>query len=262
MFEYSAMSVTVLASDRPMRRSDTGEPARFGPAGGAERRSDSSGLRPLLPVLPPLRPLLPGEGLRRGSVVSVRDGVGSTSLLLALMAGVSAAGGWCAVVGLPALGPPAAVELGIDAERLVMVPDPGPRWASVVAGLLEGFDVVALRPGERVRSHDARRLVGRAREHGAVLMVAGAWEGAELRMSTATPGWHGVGEGHGHLRARRLTVRVEGRGAAARPREGRLWLPGMEGGCSAVGDPVVTDLPLAGGLGPRRLNGDRGTRGA
>jgi hypothetical protein len=203
----------------------------------------------VLPVLPPLRPLLPGGGLRRGSVTAVRDGAGATSLLLALMAGASAAGGWCAVVGLPALGPLAAVELGVAADRLVLVPDPGPRWASVVAGLLEGFDVVALRPDGRVRPQDARRLVGRARERGAALLVAGPWEGAELRVSTTGSDWQGLGPGHGHLRARRLTVRVEGRGAAGQPREGRLWLPGADGGCSAADDRVVTALPLAGGAG-------------
>src|SRR5262245_20127568 len=52
----------------------------------------------LLPVLDPLAPLLPGGGLRRGSVVSVASG--STSLALALLAGASAAGSWCAAVGL------------------------------------------------------------------------------------------------------------------------------------------------------------------
>lgn len=257
------MSVTVLASGRPAGRPGTGKPARVTQPelvretqpDRARRDLSPAGVRPALPVLPPLRPLLPGGGLRRGSVVAVHGGAGATSLLLALMAGASSAGVWCAAVGMPALGPLAAGELGVATERLVMVPEPGHRWASVVAGLLEGFDVVALRQDGRVRPHDARRLVGRARERGAVLLVAGRWEGAELRMSTTGADWQGLGRGHGRLRARRLTVRVEGRGAAGRPREGRLWLPGADGGCAVAdpvdvaGDQVVTALPLAGGAG-------------
>src|SRR5581483_11245519 len=59
----------------------------------------------MLPVRPELRRLLPGGGLRRGSTVAVRDGAapGSVSVLLALLAAASAAGSWCAVVGLPTL---------------------------------------------------------------------------------------------------------------------------------------------------------------
>ncbi|MGH9177562.1 MAG: hypothetical protein ACRD0N_03275, partial [Acidimicrobiales bacterium] len=55
----------------------------------------------LLPVHPALAGLLPGGGLRRGSTVAV---AGSTSLALALVAGPSGAGSWCAAVGVPSLG--------------------------------------------------------------------------------------------------------------------------------------------------------------
>jgi hypothetical protein len=47
----------------------------------------------LLPVAAPLRPLLPDGGLRRGSVVAVRN---SMSLLVGLAAEASAAGAWVA----------------------------------------------------------------------------------------------------------------------------------------------------------------------
>lgn len=204
---------------------------------------DGSPVPPVLPVLPALRPLLPGDGLRRGGTVSVLGGFGATSLLLALLAGASAAGGWCAAVRFPALGPLAAAELGVDLARLVVVPAPGPRWVSVVAGLLEGFEVVAIRPPGQVRAGDARRLQGRARERGAVLLTAGAWQGAEVRMSVSAPRWQGLDAGgHGRLRARCLTVRVEGRGAAARPRRARLWLPAPEGGCATARTAPVTEL--------------------
>ena len=62
------------------------------------------------PVLPALGELLPG-GLARGSVVAA----GRWSLLcLALAAGASVAGAWCAVAGVPQLGVSAAVGVGLD----------------------------------------------------------------------------------------------------------------------------------------------------
>ena len=57
-----------------------------------------------LPLLSAVADLFPDGALRRGSVVGV-DGVGATSLALAVAAGPSAAGSWTAVVGDPGLGP-------------------------------------------------------------------------------------------------------------------------------------------------------------
>src|SRR5580693_3240221 len=88
----------------------------------------------LLPVLPALRDLLPG-GLQRGSVVTSGDwGL----LALALTAGAVADGAWCAVVGVPAIGARAAAEAGLDLDRVLLVSEPGPSWAQVVASLLDG----------------------------------------------------------------------------------------------------------------------------
>jgi hypothetical protein len=176
----------------------------------------------LLPVLPPLEDLVPG-GLRRGSTVAV---AGATSLALAVVAGPSAAGSWCAVVGVPSLGLAAAAETGVALERLALVPAPGQGWPAVVAALLDGLDVVVVRPPARVRLGDSRRLVARARERGAVLVpLSGTWEGADLRLAVTTSEWQGLEDGHGHLRARRLEVLVQGRGAAGPPRRVGLWLP-------------------------------------
>lgn len=189
----------------------------------------------VLPVLPMLAPLLAGGALRRGSTVAV---AGSMSLALALLAGPSAGGSWCAAVGLPALGLSAAAEWGVALRRLALVAHPGQDWPSVVATLLDALDVVLAGPPARVRSADARRLVARGRERGAVLIVAGPWEGADVRLAVVESHWQGVGDGHGHLQARRVEVVAEGRGAAARPRRARLWLPGPaslgELGCKVV----------------------------
>lgn len=192
----------------------------------------------VLPVLEPLERLLP-DGLRRGTSVQVdgrREGVGSTSLALALVAGPSSAGSWAAAVGMPSLGLAAAAGYGVDLGRLVLVASPPPeQWGTVVATLLDAFDVVLARApaGARVRPGDGRRLTARARERGSVLVRLGsssAWpEAADLALTVTATAWHGLGQGHGHLRARRATVESGGRRAHDRPRQVDLWLPGPGG---------------------------------
>ena len=206
-----------------------------------ETNGQSDGDRPL-PVLPALEPLFSTGGLRRGSAVTVR---GSASLLLALLAGPSRRGAWCGVVGLPGLGLVAAAEAGIELERLALVPDPGREWAAVAAALLDAMEVVVVAPPGRVLDGDVRRLAARARQRGAVLVPFGvqAWPGADLRLSLASGTWEGLGDGSGHLRARRVLVRGEGRGSAARAQELALWLPGPDGEISAVPVPALQALP-------------------
>jgi hypothetical protein len=220
-----------------------------------------------LPVLPALAPLLPGGGLQRGTTVAVgtQDGLpGATSLALALAAGASQAGSWVAAVGLGALGLVAATELGVALDRLVLVADPGRQrdgWASVVAALVDGFDVVLVAgqpegrgrdQGQRrgrgtgLRPADARRLVARARERGAVLMAVGGdlpGERSPVRLTVVTAAWTGLGEGWGHLAGRRMTVETGGRGEATRPRRAELWLPDADGAVGAV-EPVTDPIPL------------------
>ncbi len=232
-----------------------------------------------LPVLPALAPLLPGGGLQRGTTVAVgtQDGLpGATSLALALAAGASQAGSWVAAVGLGALGLVAATELGVALDRLVLVADPGRQrdgWASVVAALVDGFDVVLVAgqpegrgrdQGQRrgrgtgLRPADARRLVARARERGAVLMAVGGdlpGERSPVRLTVVTAAWTGLGEGWGHLAGRRMTVETGGRGEAARPRRAELWLPDADGAVGAV-EPVTDPIPLH----PRAPGAARGRR--
>jgi hypothetical protein len=95
-----------------------------------------------LPVLPGLRELLP-RGLARGTVVSVAE---FGLLCLALAAAASADGAWCGIAGLPEAGVLAAAGLGLDAGRILLVPDPGPAWPQVTASLLDGCELVLLRP--------------------------------------------------------------------------------------------------------------------
>ena len=195
----------------------------------------------LLPVLPAFEGLLPWRGLRRGVTVAVA-GTAATSLALALAVAPSRAGSWCAAAGLPSLGLVAAAEVGIDLARFPMValPSGAREWAAAVAAIVDSLDVVLLHPPGRVQAVDARRLTARARERGAVLVVVGGhWEGADVRLAVQSSSWDGLGQGHGRLRARRVEVTAEGRGAAARPRCVALWLPGADGGVHRARGPVT-----------------------
>ena len=202
-----------------------------------------------LPVLPALEGLLPGSGLRRGATVSVRSSVGgATSLALALVAEASRHGSWVAAVGVPSLGLVAADELGVALERLVLVAAPErDAWGGVVAALVDGFDLIVLHAGRAgVRTADARRLVARARERGAVLVQLGAgWpEQADVQLEVTRTRWEGLDDGHGRLSARKVRVVGGGRGEAAQPRRLDLWLPGEDGQVCGAGEPLTEVRPL------------------
>jgi hypothetical protein len=214
----------------------------------------------LLPVVPALQPLLPGRGLRRGSTVAVGR---SAALALALVAGASAAGSWVAAVGLPDLGMVAAAEVGIDLERLALVPTPGARaWPAVVAALLDAVDVVLVRSPAGLPAGHARRLAARARERGAVLVPLGGWSTApDLWLAVTASAWQGLGQGHGRLEARRVEVVTGGRGAAAHERRATLWLPAPDGTIApapgaAVPAPAALVAPAPAPAGPRDLGPD------
>ena len=192
-----------------------------------------------LPVAEPLAGVLPAAGLRRGSTVAVAAGSGATSLLLALLARASAAGAWAGVIGRPELGLVAAAEAGIALERLALVPYPGDDLVAVAAALIDGLDLVAVAvPDRGMRAADRQRLAARARQRGAVLLPLGSWPGADAELGCARVRWQGPGGpalrrgvhgGAGRLYARRVHVRLRGRGVAPGGRDTRLLLPGPAG---------------------------------
>jgi hypothetical protein len=184
----------------------------------------------MLPVHPAVAGLLPRGGLRRGGTVAV---LGSTSLLFALLARATETGSWAAVVGMSNLGLKAAAELGVAVERLALVRHPGADLPRVVAALLDGMDIVAVDPA-RLTDSQIRRLSARARHRGAVLVSTGPWPGADLELTRETASWSGLGKGHGRLTAREVRVVARGRGAAARPAETWLHLPGAGGAMAAA----------------------------
>jgi hypothetical protein len=174
---------------------------------------------------------------------------GSTSLALALAAGPSGAGSWCAVVGAPALGLVAAAEMGIALERFPLIASPGRAWTRTVAAALEAFDLVlAWPPARGLQASEARRLSALGRERDAVLVTCGgsAWpERTDLRLEAVRSTWLGLERGHGRLRARRLDVVVTGRGSASIPRRSSLWLPGADGEIAVAVDPASGAAPAA-----------------
>jgi hypothetical protein len=231
------------AKERKGQRAAGLQVVRAAGLGGVVRTASGRGAEAVastrvLPVLAGLRDLLPGGGLRRGATVAVH----TSSVLLALLAAASKAGSWCAVVGLPALSPIAAAEMGIVLERLALVPHPGTEWTTIVAALLDGFDIVVAAPPGPIAPVVAGRLAARARQRGSVLMPAGSWAGADLTLAPVRGVWGGIGVGRGRLRFRELTVQARGRGAAVAVREATLALPEIVG----VLPPVNRQLPAPG----------------
>ena len=190
---------------------------------------------PVLPTHPALAELLPGGGLRPGAAYSLAP---SMSLLLALMARPSQEGTWCGVIGMPEFGAEAAERLGVALERLVLVPDPGPRWLAVAAAVAEVLPVVAIRPPGRVIDAEVARLGARLRDRGSVLLVQGAWPQAEATLRVSEPEWAGLSNGSGYLAGRTLTVTASSKRWPV-PRKSRIMLPAADGTVMTVREPAA-----------------------
>jgi hypothetical protein len=140
-----------------------------------------------LPLPPWLAESLP-VALPRGTVAVLS---GARSLLLSMVAAVSAAGGNVAIVGQPDIGLLAAAEMGADLSRLAVIPDPGTDPVEVAAVLIDGMDLVVLGlGGRRVPQTRARAVVARARHKGCTLLVTdGDWQGAPTRLAARVCGY-------------------------------------------------------------------------
>ena len=185
-----------------------------------------------VPVGEPWEEMLPEAGLRRGTTVVVHGepGAGSLTLAYSLLGAASSRGHWCAVVGVDDPGVIAMDELGVDLRRVLFVPRPRGAWAESAADLVDGVDVVVLRTPSRTAHGAARRLMGRVRERGAVLIVlsepASPWPlPADLTLEILWSRWTAASR----LEGREACVRVSGRGSARRAREHTLTLPAATG---------------------------------
>jgi hypothetical protein len=194
----------------------------------------------LLPVVPALASLLPRAGLQRGTVVSLAGSGGALSLAFAVCAAASAEGSWLAVVGTERLGLAAVDELGVHLDRLVLVDaPPAAQWGTVVATLVDAFDLVLVVTREPIDAVQARRLTAKARERGTVILQVGRWawpDAPDVRLDVIECRWDGLGEGHGTLTSRQITVTAVNRRDARPRRKSALWLPDTDGAVRCVAE--------------------------
>lgn len=219
----------------------------------------------LLPVVDALVPLMaaPEEsahlpvGLTRGQTV-LCTGSAAVSCALGLVAGVTQAGSWAAIVAMPSIGIQAAATMGVALSRTVFVADPesskgSPRDGieAVLSTLVDGMDLVVVpqRIATSLSTSLVRRLRSRMQSRGAVLvLVADTAAGdpgstsVDIRFTARTVRWDGLGEGHGHLRRRLVSVEMDGR-RCPRARVRTLWMPDPTGASAVVFEDEVLRSP-------------------
>lgn len=178
----------------------------------------------LLPAPQVLADIFPARGLPLGGIIAFAGGAGSTTLLLSLLTAVP---GWSALVGMPRLGLLAATELGVDLSRVVIVPEPGPDLGQVLGILADGVDLLAVSACvDDISPGRMQLLRARLRQHGAVLLVTGAWPGADVLLRSRALNWAGADCGTGRLRSRELEIIATGRRLGGVPRRQVLALDG------------------------------------
>jgi hypothetical protein len=191
----------------------------------------------LMPTHEAFADLLPDGGLREGATYALSP---SSALVMALLAGPSQAGSWCGVVGMPEFGIEAAEAMNIDLDRLVLVPHPGDAWLTVTAAIADALSIVVVRPGRAASDGAITKLAGRLRERGSTLLVLGPWPQAEAMISITASRWSGLGDGHGYLSEREVTVTVSSK-RGGRPRSGRLMMPDAELGIRRLDRVIAVD---------------------
>lgn len=237
----TAPSSTAPSSTAPSSTAEVR--ARLAAALAARSEHTVTRAEQVLSVHPALEGVAP-RGLVRGVGLAC-IGPAAASVAALAVAGPTSAGSWACVVGYPELGVAAWHEAGVAFERVVLVHGPtssGDRrdsdrddddalWGKAVAAAIDGFDLVVIGPQAvpRIRPSMARRLQARAQARGVVLVTVGD-PGAfatDLRLH-ATAQWHGLGSGHGHLRAREVRLALGGR-RMPRGRRDTIWFPGPSG---------------------------------
>jgi hypothetical protein len=198
MFEYSSMSPALTLESAPPERSAIAalqQRIRSLEAPGMSER--------VFPVSQAVQGLFPDGGLRRGVIYECEP---SASLIWSLLSEASNQGVWCALVGLPDVGVAAAEDMGVNVDRVVLVPTPGHQWLSVIAALSDVVGIVVVgavsAPSERMLS----TLAGRLREREVTLLVTSSWPRTEARVSVSAHQWQGLGQGHGMLCEHRVSL--------------------------------------------------------
>ncbi|WP_298252017.1 hypothetical protein [uncultured Arthrobacter sp.] len=204
-----------------------------------------------MPTVPALARILPGGGLQSGSSYAVRN---SATLAMALLAGPSATGAWCCVIGVPDFSAEAAQGFGINLERLILIPDPGSQWLSVTAALVDVVSIVLVRTPEHLAPTEWARLKARLRQRGAALITLGSWKQSDSTLGVAESAWEGLGAGSGHLRKRRMKITAtQPSGRLRHAYVGLAELQGTADGTVLPGAPSLGDGDPAGSLFEPRL---------
>ena len=207
-----------------------------------------------LPVRADLASVVPSGVLQRGSSVAVH-GVGATSFGLALVGQAVSDGAFLAIVAPASFSLATCLDFDVPLRRVVQFVFPAEtqpqQWAQAVAAIVEGFDIVLLADRRRVGSSHARQLTARTRERGSVLVrIKGpAWpDAADVRFDVSSPEWSGLGQGHGHLQMRQVSVQVAGRRVHPQSKKHDLLLPARNGGvelADVVPAPVAAVASIA-----------------
>ncbi len=187
-----------------------------------------------LPLVETLAKIVPSGAIRRGSTVAVH-GVGATSFALAFVGEAIRKGSFLAVVAPESFGLAACLDFDIPLRRVVqfVLPVDASRWAQAMASIVEGFDVVMVADRHRVSPSQGRQLTARNRERGSVLVNVGgpSWpDAADMSFDVTAPTWSGLGQGHGHLQERQVTVQVAGRRLPGAGQGHQVLLPAVGGG--------------------------------
>lgn len=198
-----------------------------------------------IPTPTPLSELLPHGALARGTTLSI---TGAGSLLVGLVAAVSAAGHHVALIGQPKFALLAVHEHGGDLSKVALV-DPGNSDPLDAASIcIDGVDlVVSTVHGRDVPPTRARAILARTRTHAGVFAITdGHMPGLDLAISSRPIALGGIGAGRGRLRSITIETTVHGRGITQRTgrhtldaptfgEKGLRWSPVDEAGALADG---------------------------
>jgi hypothetical protein len=157
--------------------------------------------------------------LQAGHVVSLvgAPGTGLTRIALMLLTEPARIAPVACVDVRGWLHPPAAWEVGIDPDRLVVVRNRDRlQWPGITAALLEGMAAVYAEVPDRLPDQILRRLAALARSRRTALVLrplSGRLPSgiAHLRMRGVGVEWEGTDAGHGRLSRRRVFLEVSGK---------------------------------------------------
>ena len=161
----------------------------------------------IFPVNSALLSLFPEGGLAKGASYSLDR---SASLLWSLIAEPTRQGVWCAIVGVPDLGIGIAKELGVNTNRIVLIPTPGPKWMAILGDLIETVGICVLGSFSAPAARQLSALHSRLRSYKTSLLVRANWPNSKTSFAVAHQ-WNGAGLGEGLLQTHYLHITAKSR---------------------------------------------------